>query len=202
MGKENVESNLEIKEKPEIVEIPVPKSETTEEAPVVKQKRQYNKRKDKNQKSSNKEVSAESVESISSVLIAGFQIASLRLGEHWAISEQEANSVAKPLTKILDKYSLLSKAESVSDPVALIIATGALIVPRVIITTQSKALKTENIIEKNGGITNGKSSNNKPIEKVEKTSDVRSNQLATGISNEIQPTDNDSIKADCFSIPQ
>jgi hypothetical protein len=203
-----MESNLEIENKPDIVEIEIPPIEKNETVEQPKQKRKYEKRNkgEKTKKDSKKnDVSSESIENISSLMQAGFQIASLRFGEHWVISNDEAISVAKPLAKILDKYSLLSKAESVSDPVALIVATGAIVLPRVMVSAQNKQTKVEKVIRKNGGFDNGKSANTPTTsssQKDETGSNAGNNTITDSSGVESEPSNANNIKAICFTVPQ
>lgn len=55
-------------------------------------------------------------------------------GELWLVSEAELQSVAKPLTNVLNRLPIAKDVQKYSDPIALIVAVGAIIVPRVLIS--------------------------------------------------------------------
>jgi hypothetical protein len=73
------------------------------------------------------------------LLIQAFsEIAALRMGEIWKVSQQEAESVANPLGNILAKHDLVNKASEYSDYIALTTALGMIVVPRVMLSKQTK----------------------------------------------------------------
>lgn len=51
--------------------------------------------------------------------------------EHWRMSQAEAEAIAKPAAEIMAKHSLTDKASEYADYIALIVAVGVAIVPRV-----------------------------------------------------------------------
>lgn len=192
--------NMEIDNKPEIVEIVVNKNDTPIESPK-KEKRKYNKTKKSEKSNSDNEGT---IQNISALMMAGFGIASSRLGDHWNINSKEANSIAIPLTKILDKYNLLEKAENISDPLALIIAVGTITIPRVIMTMTLKETNQQNVLEKNGGLQNGNrnsiSSNSRTEQTDKKGNDAEFNIHDAGNVAERKSNDLQSVKDICSAV--
>lgn len=65
-------------------------------------------------------------------------IAATRFGQHWALQPDEINAIAQPAARIMARHNLVEKANNYGDYVAIAIALGAAIVPRVMITQQMK----------------------------------------------------------------
>jgi hypothetical protein len=59
-------------------------------------------------------------------------IASLSKQEHWAMSQEDAELVGKPLGRILDRMGVMKNLGKFADPIALIYGVSVTIVPRVI----------------------------------------------------------------------
>ena len=98
----------------------------------------------------------EQIKDIQNLLEGIFMVVSLKGGEHWTLQSDESIQIADPLSKILDRYDLLGKASEVSDPVALIIATLTIILPRVMINKMSVAEKKTKTLQNNGVMNNDK----------------------------------------------
>lgn len=59
-------------------------------------------------------------------------IASLTKQEHWAMSQEDAELVGKPLGRILDRMGVMKNIGKFADPIALVYGVSVTIVPRVI----------------------------------------------------------------------
>lgn len=59
-----------------------------------------------------------------------FALMAARLGPHWNITEAEAQAVATPAARILDRLNLTERAGAYSDYAALAIALSGIIIPR------------------------------------------------------------------------
>lgn len=77
-------------------------------------------------------------ENLSQLIVAVSGIVSLRAGSHWAISAQEAQAVAEPASRIMARHNLIEKVAQSSDYVALAIAAGTIVVPRLIVHNNQK----------------------------------------------------------------
>lgn len=94
-----------------------------------------------------------------SMLISGmFSLVSLKAGEHWNVSQDEANTISKPLENILRKMDLLEKVSNISDGAMLVFAVSSITIPRLLISNEmmkaSRKLNAEQI-KKGGIIKNG-----------------------------------------------
>lgn len=78
---------------------------------------------------------------ISNLIMGIFSLVSLKAGEHWAVTQDEASQVGKPLESILKKMDLLEKVTNASDGAMLLFAVVSITLPRVLIT---KAINSEN----------------------------------------------------------
>jgi hypothetical protein len=74
---------------------------------------------------------------VQSVIQGLFMVAAGRVGEHWALTDEEANAIAEPSANIIAKYVDTDKLAKYSDPAALVFALGAVMLPRVMIQVQS-----------------------------------------------------------------
>lgn len=93
---------------------------------------------------------SEKVKDIQSLLEGVFMVASLKAGQHWQLQTEESRQIAQPLSRILDRYDLLSKASEVSDPIALIVAAATIVFPRVMITKYAADNKKTETLRSNG----------------------------------------------------
>ena len=78
------------------------------------------------------------------LLQGAFSILSIRLGEHWNITEQESKSIVNPCINILDKYDIFNKVAKNVDVLSLIVAVGTVIIPRIILTIPDNKEVTKN----------------------------------------------------------
>lgn len=78
-----------------------------------------------------------------SVIQGVFAVGANRLGPHWQLSPEEAEGIAVPAANIMAKYMDSDLMAKYSDPLALLIALGVVIAPRVVInvTTKKKEVK-------------------------------------------------------------
>jgi hypothetical protein len=88
---------------------------------------------------------------ISPLISTVFSLVSLKAGEHWSLSDVEAESISKPLCNILDKLNLTEKVSNLSDGAGLVLALIVIVAPRVMISASLKKETKEKVIEKNGG---------------------------------------------------
>jgi len=107
---------------------------------------------------------------VASVISAGFGIIATRAGGHWLVTQEEANSIAEPAARILDKLDIVQKLGPYADAISLLIATGMVVVPRIIISMSvKKKVKTVEPInqkrsdaENSGGISPGATTHDAP----------------------------------------
>lgn len=126
-----------------LAESPIDKAEI----PAVKKRRKPKaKAKPKNEN--------EKVKDIQGLLEGIFLITSLRAGEHWQIDSSESKQIAVPLANILERYDLLNKATEISDPLALVIATATITLPRIMLSRMSTSDKKKKVLTENGVINN------------------------------------------------
>jgi hypothetical protein len=95
-----------------------------------------------------KNVNAEIKKEQLSVLIKTvFDVIGTRQGfEVWSLSQQESVLIADPLSNILNKNPLIDKLTSdYGDYIALIVAIGTIIIPRLMIQMKNKPKKEEKI---------------------------------------------------------
>jgi hypothetical protein len=74
---------------------------------------------------------------LTAFIIGVFNLAGGLAGSHWFVTEDEANQIAEPLTRIMNKMNKKKKSK-VNDymaPMLLITAIGSILVPRLMITT-------------------------------------------------------------------
>jgi hypothetical protein len=93
---------------------------------------------------------------ITPLLMTVFSLVSLKAGEHWSLSDEEADSISKPLVNILDKLDLTEKVSNMSDGAGLVLALIMIVAPRVMISATKKKETKKEIIERNGGTGDGK----------------------------------------------
>jgi DNA-directed RNA polymerase subunit RPC12/RpoP len=115
--------------KPKIVDIPdIPDSD--------------NKTTKKVKKIAPKSKSTKEIKEVTSGVIQTiFGLVATRAGEHWEISEDEANNITDPMINLLDKYGLFKKIQSNMDMLMLLGAIGTVITPRAITSYQISKLK-------------------------------------------------------------
>ena len=61
--------------------------------------------------------------------------------EHWAVSEDELNSITTPLANILNKYEAFEKIAENSDAIALVTASVVVVAPRAMISMEKNKEK-------------------------------------------------------------
>jgi len=95
----------------------------------------------KKKKKVNEKVVAENAANFALLIQGVFNIVAMRSGEHWAITQEEAQGIATPAARIMERYDITEKVNEYGDYVALAVATGMVIVPRVIISQMQKPTK-------------------------------------------------------------
>lgn len=110
------------------------KKEVKQGAPIPIQKKKEEK--DEKQKSAKaKKFEIKELKEITSgLLMSGFALISTKAGEEWMITKDEADSISSPLINILNKYKLFENINKNMDSIALIIATGNILIPRGFVT--------------------------------------------------------------------
>jgi hypothetical protein len=95
----------------------------------------------KKKKKVNEKVVAENAANFALLIQGVFNIVAMRSGDHWAITQEEAQGIATPAARIMERYDITEKVNEYGDYVALAVATGMVIVPRVIISQMQKPTK-------------------------------------------------------------
>ena len=80
---------------------------------------------------------------VNTLLGVGFGVIASRAGEHWNVTQDETESIAAPLVKILDRLNITEKVEKYGDWAALGVALGLVIVPRVMMTVMEEKKNDE-----------------------------------------------------------
>lgn len=65
-----------------------------------------------------------------------FNIMATRMGQHWAITCDEAKAIAEPTARILERHNLTEKSGAYADYIALVVAIGGIIVPKFLLHNQ------------------------------------------------------------------
>lgn len=94
--------------------------------------------KPKRKKGGRKKKSAGSVDTTQvAALIQSFsKIAATRLGDHWVFSDEEALSIAEPLSRIMERHGVTEKLGEYADYIALLSAVTITVVPRMMVTRE------------------------------------------------------------------
>lgn len=104
-----------------------------------KEKKKTDTKKKKQTKEQRKAAELKELAGNLSVLIkTGFDMAAMRLGDVWEVTEEECKKIADPLARILNRYGVLEKAAEYSDFAALVMATGSVVIPRYLIYMEMK----------------------------------------------------------------
>lgn len=131
-------------ETPEIVTIDIEKNVLQAEG--AKAKRTYKKREPK-APTGNKKIGIATAE-ISALIVGVFSLVGMKAGEHWNLTVEEADTVSKPLSNILDKMNLSEQVANVSDGAMLVLALAMITIPRVMITASGMKNKQNIKVEK------------------------------------------------------
>lgn len=75
-------------------------------------------------------------ENVSMMLRLGSGMLAERVGEHWNISDAEANSIAEPLARIMERLNLTKLTGKYMDYISLVTAVGMVVVPRIMISNE------------------------------------------------------------------
>jgi hypothetical protein len=85
-------------------------------------------------KASKKDITSE----LQEIIIISTTLLSLPLGAHWQYSAEEAEAIARPLSRILEKHNLIKKVVEQSSYVLLASAIISTTTPRIMLSIQSK----------------------------------------------------------------
>jgi hypothetical protein len=149
---DNLKENLGLNEIPKSIEIEVVGNQND----VPKPKRKYKPRESKTPNKENENKSIDNTKDIQMLIEGTFAIVALKAGQHWVVSPAESIQIAKPLSNILNKYNLADKVSTVSDPIALLIACGMIVFPRLMIGKMTDEKKQKEVLKNNGAITESK----------------------------------------------
>jgi hypothetical protein len=106
----------------------------------------------KDSSSNNSKSQKLNVDDIKPILSGLFGIVAMKAGEHWNITDAEAEKVAKPLCNIAEKLNISDKISNASDGTALIIAMITITAPRLLINSATaKQKKKEKVLMEQGG---------------------------------------------------
>lgn len=117
----------------------IPPLEGTE--PKQKRHRPSGLKYDKSGKNKATTAELETVVMAQSVLQGLFSLVATRTGAYWAITAEEAETIATPAANIIARYIDTEKMAKYSDLAALVMALGVVLVPRVMITITKKGEK-------------------------------------------------------------
>lgn len=78
---------------------------------------------------------------ISTLLSVSFSITAKRAGNHWLLSKEESEALAEPMAKIMARHNLTEKTGAYADYIALVLAVGMIIVPRLMTTMDNNKKK-------------------------------------------------------------
>lgn len=70
---------------------------------------------------------------LASLLGVVFNLLAMRLGQHWALRQDEAQALAEPITRIMARYDLTKKTGQYADFIALGVAAAGIMMPKVMI---------------------------------------------------------------------
>lgn len=133
------ESRTEKEIIPRLVNVEIPTEE--KEIPEPKPKKSSKK------KNVTKSIALES-EQVAVLIKSTFDIIGNKKGfEIWKLSEPEVKQIAEPLTNVLKRFTVFEKTLSqYADIVALLLAVGTIIIPRVIVMQQVKKQEKKEIV--------------------------------------------------------
>lgn len=121
---------------------------------------------------------------LTTFLVTVSSIGATKVGAHWVISKQEADAIAEPLSKILERLNLVDKLGAYADYIALGMALLIVVVPRAIMSLE--------ISRRNGGTSN--------VREFAKPTRNESNKTTTTTSG--QKPDERAINTDSRGIQQ
>jgi len=124
------------------------------DAPVKKPRKQ------RESKASSK-LELRDLESNISLLMVGVYAMTAKLlkADYFAISKDEADTIAAPLSKIIDRMAITEKLNKYSDGICLVTAAATVTVPRIAIYSAMKAEENKNAVKRT---ISGTSNNSKP----------------------------------------
>ena len=70
------------------------------------------------------------------LLSTTFELVSQRAGEHWKITPEESKGISDPLASIINRHDLSESASEYGDYIALSLALGITVIPRVLISQE------------------------------------------------------------------
>jgi hypothetical protein len=93
-----------------------------------------NKKRKPEQKPNQKQEPDKNLEiNINLMLITGFDFISVRLGEHWRVSPEEATAISQPASNIMQRLGVNQTANKYMDYIMLLTGVSMVVVPRILI---------------------------------------------------------------------
>lgn len=121
-------------------------SEQTEQIEQIEQPR---KRKRRDKQTFIQTIDTEIINELNYLVTTVFDLASLGLGEHWQLTDQESQQLTKALYKYLKTQKLHKKALEIAAPASLLMTVAVITIPRVILSYYSykEATNLNNVVE-------------------------------------------------------
>ncbi|EIT6323209.1 hypothetical protein L2Q67_004714, partial [Salmonella enterica] len=93
-----------------------------------------------------KEVQQKEVaEQLTFLIKTTFDIASLRMGQMWALSQEEASKLATPISNIMARHNLTEKMGEYGDYISLAVTGAMVFVPRFMMWQQMKQMEMHHL---------------------------------------------------------
>lgn len=92
------------------------------------------KRRNTNKEAVIQTIDTEIINELNYLVSTVFDLASLGLGEHWQLTEQESQQLTKSLFKYLKTQKLHKKALEIAAPASLLLTVAVITIPRLILT--------------------------------------------------------------------
>lgn len=111
--------------------------------PVPKPKKPRKPRKTTPSKKQDGEMTADMLASLLGVV---FNLVALRAGDHWKLTHSEALAISEPLTRILARHDLVGKAGEYGDYIALTVALGGIVAPKIMMEMSKPKPKKKEVL--------------------------------------------------------
>lgn len=120
-----------------------------------------------------------SADMVGGILKTGTGLMAMRLGAHWAFSDQECKAIADPAAELLERYDLAALLGKYGDWAALVAAITAATLPRMMVTVMNTPKKAK-----------GAKNNVQPIRSERPTTTGNTNP---GTGNQPSPNDHSGV---------
>lgn len=164
--------------------------ETPDEVPViVPGGNESNEQPPKKKKSTSKKKKSTVEPSQVATLITSFSsIVATRVGEHWRLTDEEAQSIAEPLTNIMERHGVIEKVGEYADYIALTSALAVTIIPRVMLTMELRKQQNKPSVVK-GAVPNAGNQNSDAKNESGKGESGHLRILGTNSGSPVVPSD-------------